>query len=52
MSTRQAKQARRATRKLKAEIKIEALREFMEYAARQGFWKRLRFAVRIIMRAV
>lgn len=48
MSTRHAKLIRKQIRKHADDIKIATLREFMEYSSKQGFWKRLRFAWRII----
>jgi len=50
MSTRQAKQSRRHTRKLKAEIKIDALTEFMDFAIKQPLWRRVRFAYRVVFK--
>ena len=33
-------------------IKIEALREFLKYTQSRGLWARIRFALKIIFRAV
>lgn len=52
MSGKTAKLSRKIMRKEAQEIKIEALQEFLEYAAMQRLRRRVAFAVRIIFKRV
>lgn len=50
MSQKRAKQIRKKIKKLSPEIKTEGLKEFLIYAQKQGFFKRLKFAIKIIFK--
>jgi hypothetical protein len=48
MSQKQAKRVKRIIRKEIDNIKIVGLNEFLAHAKKQSFWKRLKFAWKII----
>lgn len=48
MGTKQAKRIRRTIRKEIDSIKIVGLDEFLNYTKKQSFFKRLKFALKII----
>lgn len=50
MGTRQSKLIRKQIRKKSAEIKIQGLQEFLDFAHKQGLWRRVVFAVRIVFK--
>jgi hypothetical protein len=49
VGTGKTKRLRRAVRKEKSVIKVEGLDEFFRYAKSQTLWRRIVFAVRVII---